>query len=367
MYSFHNFLCSVTESVIEENNLNVTGSVVVAVSSVEKAAVANEAVDLKLASTIAAKPSVKASANGSLSFKEKKWFCFEKYMTEMMGGEFAGNDGKRHQSRDTNVRGKENRFNLITRVNHKVGLDVVEQIRATIFGNHDENYVPDVMSDKVSMIKHIMTLPNSYSQAGPANIGGVGNCELSFKAPNGKGFLGDANTDVLRMYFMDTGKKGAVTPTQNDYTKLLATTHANQNVSALMFFRIPIPEYKEFSTTNLEAVQGMAGEGISGKVQSGVFQTMVEMGDVVASFCCHDHLNDFCFQKKYSKISLCYGGGIGFFWGRIWQSRPYTIGSRDRVAAHTVQARNHQDVAYKVNQDNSNRPMYTILDRAWSN
>lgn len=42
----------------------------------------------------------------------------------------------------------------------------------------------------------------------------------------------------------------------------------------------------------------------------GFFTAMVEQFDVRATFCGHDHVNDYC--GLYRGINLCYGGGSGY-------------------------------------------------------
>ncbi|KAF0717250.1 Aste57867_2401 [Aphanomyces stellatus] len=225
-----------------------------------------------------------------------------------------------------------------------------------IFGNHDESYLPSIASNKWNMIKYIETLDGAYARSGPGDIGGVGNYDLSFKAPT-DGFWGSANKEVLRTYYMDTGKSGTVTPAQNDYMKSLAASYTSQNVPALMFFHIPIPEYQEFAGVG----QGEKGEKISSKEQSGLFQNMVEMGDVVASFCGHDHMNDFCFKKKDTKINLCYGGAVGYgaAYGKAGHAR------RARVIEWNLTPKKETITTwqYMHSQDNSNRPHYTLYER----
>ncbi|KAF0729994.1 hypothetical protein Ae201684P_014463 [Aphanomyces euteiches] len=191
---------------------------------------------------------------------------------------------------------------------------------AMVFGNHDESYIPAISSEKkvmikhieelpfsyssYVMIKHIEELPFSYSSYGPQDIGGVGNYELALQAPS-DGSWGAAGTDVLRMYFLDTFKDGKVKDTQLSYFKSLAAAHKTK-APALMFFHIPLAEYNEFTGQG----QGQKNEKVSATKSNGLFQAMVDMGDVKAAFVGHDHKNNFCFLK--TPIHLCYGGGVGY-------------------------------------------------------
>ncbi|KAF0715187.1 Aste57867_3523 [Aphanomyces stellatus] len=174
---------------------------------------------------------------------------------------------------------------------------------AMIFGNHDEPYVPSaaLSTSKVSLMAYIQTLPYSLAQFGPKDIGGVGNYHLNIQSPQGK--------DILRTYYLDTGKQAQMTKGQLDYMKSLATQYSNQSVPALMFFHIPIPEYNEFVPGT---GQGVKGEKVSDGANHDLWNAIVAMGDVKATFCGHDHYNDFCFSKQ--NVSLCYGGSSGYGW-----------------------------------------------------
>lgn len=45
------------------------------------------------------------------------------------------------------------------------------------------------------------------------------------------------------------------------------------------------------------------------QVNSGLFAALLEMGDVMGTFCGHDHVNDF--HGRYQGIRLCYGRSSG--------------------------------------------------------
>ncbi|KDO21028.1 hypothetical protein SPRG_13956 [Saprolegnia parasitica CBS 223.65] len=169
-----------------------------------------------------------------------------------------------------------------------------------VFGNHDDSLAPQLFANKKIMMAYIETVKNSYAKYGPFNIGGAGNYEVAVQSPT-------TNATALRMYFMDTGRDGTVTEAQKAHMKTLAASHKNESAPALMFFHFPIEEYKAFNGTG----QGGRGDPVSAaKTNSHLFDTMVEMGDVKASFCGHDHFNDFCFYK--SPLHLCYGGSAGY-------------------------------------------------------
>ncbi|EQC26219.1 hypothetical protein SDRG_15955 [Saprolegnia diclina VS20] len=168
---------------------------------------------------------------------------------------------------------------------------------AMVFGNHDENVDPYLFANKHVMMAYIESLPHSYAKFGPYGIGGAGNYELRVAA-------GGAS---LHLYFLDTGKDGTVSAGQKALLRSFAASHAPEKAPALAFYHIPVQEYNDFNGTG----QGSKGEAVSsGVMNTGLFDTMVQMGDVKASFCGHDHFNDYCFLR--GTVHLCYGGGVGY-------------------------------------------------------
>ncbi|KAF0715048.1 Aste57867_3593 [Aphanomyces stellatus] len=196
---------------------------------------------------------------------------------------------------------------------------------AMIFGNHDEPYVPSaaLSTSKVSLMAYIETLPYALAQYGPKDIGGVGNYHLNIQSPTGD--------DVLRTYYLDTGKRAQMTKGQLNYMKSLADQYRSQDVPALMFIHIPIPEYNEFVPGTGQGVKGepVTSEGANhdlwnAMVESTYFaavnlsegghltNTTCVVGDVKATFCGHVHYNNYCFAKQ--DISLCFAGYSGYGW-----------------------------------------------------
>lgn len=63
---------------------------------------------------------------------------------------------------------------------------------------------------------------------------------------------------------------------------------------ALAFFHIPLPEYGEASSSMESILIGHRLEDASsGKLNTGLFAAMKEKGDVMGTFCGHDHDNDY--------------------------------------------------------------------------
>lgn len=79
---------------------------------------------------------------------------------------------------------------------------------------------------------------------------------------------------------------------------------------ALAYFHIPTPEYNAAFTSPSMLVGEKQEATCSASVNSGLFTSLVESGDVKATFVGHDHVNDYC--GNHLGIHLCYGGGIGY-------------------------------------------------------
>ncbi|TMW68470.1 hypothetical protein Poli38472_005938 [Pythium oligandrum] len=207
---------------------------------------------------------------------------------------------------------------------------------AMIFGNHDETggY------SKEEMLQVVMSKRFSHVARGPTQVDGVGNYELNILAP-AKGVWGPRGSSVFRMYFLDshadideeTQSKDYllrrygyewIQPSQVEYYKALSRSHMGQDrVPSIMFFHIPLPEYNLASKSQRV---GTKGENIaSPAVNSGLFSALLEMNDVKATFCGHDHVNDFCYHRQ--GIQLCYGGVTGM--GRAYAN--YGFDRRARV------------------------------------
>lgn len=79
----------------------------------------------------------------------------------------------------------------------------------------------------------------------------------------------------------------------------------NPNVQSLLFFHIPLPEYKH-AFFNGEYRNGVRMEDeCSPKINTGMFSEMVLQENVLGTFVGHDHNNNYVAQLY--KICLCYG------------------------------------------------------------
>ena len=95
---------------------------------------------------------------------------------------------------------------------------------------------------------------------------------------------------------------------------------ARAQSAALLFFHIPLEEYDAAARSGA-AMSGHWNEKVSYQpVSSGLFDALHAQGDVKATFCGHDHTNDFC--VGHHGVQLCYEGSPGYqAYGKIGWAR----------------------------------------------
>ncbi len=90
--------------------------------------------------------------------------------------------------------------------------------------------------------------------------------------------------------------------TSAGYTQL----NNNKPIPSYAFFHIPLPEYGQAYKEKQSSAVGVRKEDEnSGKLNTGMFAAMKEMGDVQGVFVGHDHDNNYIIP--YYGIALCYG------------------------------------------------------------
>jgi len=182
---------------------------------------------------------------------------------------------------------------------------------AAVLGNHDA----EGTLSRTELVKLQMSMPYCLSELGPENISGAGNYILRIKSA-----AGDETKAVL--YCIDT--KANTDPNiidgydwishdqiqwYLDTAEVLRKDNNGKPLPALAFFHIPLPEYNDVWNTN--TCIGSKQEVVCcPKINSGFFSAMLQAGDVMATFCGHDHVNDY--EGQFCGIWLCYGRASGF-------------------------------------------------------
>ncbi|GHT61655.1 metallophosphatase [Bacteroidia bacterium] len=176
---------------------------------------------------------------------------------------------------------------------------------AVVLGNHDrENWEGDSIFDLLA------TSPYFVGEKGPQELYGIGTYALPVKASK-------SNKTAAVLYCMDS----------NDYceddnlgyydwfhrdqiewyrktSQAFTAANNNQPLPALAFFHIPLVEY-DAVINNITFVGAYEEPTCPGILNTGMLASMIEMGDVMGTFCGHDHSNDYI--GIFGSVALAYG------------------------------------------------------------
>ncbi|SDE27145.1 3',5'-cyclic AMP phosphodiesterase CpdA [Paenibacillus sp. UNCCL117] len=181
---------------------------------------------------------------------------------------------------------------------------------AAVFGNHES----EGEMTREELMKVVLEHRHTVTRRGPEQVSGVGNYTLELLDGEGR--------PAAALYFLDSGNRSPL-PHVGGYDWIrrdqidwltaeshrLNPTQLSVKLPALAFFHIPLPEYREM--WEKEICYGHKQENVCcPQVNSGLFAAMLEMGDVVGTFCGHDHVNDY--WGELHGIRLCYGRATGY-------------------------------------------------------
>lgn len=207
---------------------------------------------------------------------------------------------------------------------------------AHVYGNHDEDHLGATGMTKERQQPVYEAFSHSLSQWGPKEVDGVGNFVLPVKASSGEDVVfniwgldsGAYLKDNNRWYKGKLEKDGAlpnglqgkepydfVKFTQLRWywdTSVEMEKRYGHKVPGILFIHIPVPEQRMISMNPNETK--MAGEQnedvFNSSINSGLFATVLQRGDIKGVFFGHDHINTF--DGTYAGIRLGYDGSIGF-------------------------------------------------------
>jgi hypothetical protein len=184
---------------------------------------------------------------------------------------------------------------------------------AAVFGNHDFEHG---FTNK-QIMEYLQTLPYNLSENGPENIHGSGNYILEVKGKKGDRaeallYFFDSNAYTSEEKNEELGHYDWIKFNQvqwyREQSKKLTKKNNGRPYPALAFFHIPLPEYTVVQEMLLTV--GDREENVSSpKINSGMFNAMLESGDIMAAFCGHDHNNNYI--GVWNKIALAYGCKTG--------------------------------------------------------
>ncbi len=184
---------------------------------------------------------------------------------------------------------------------------------AAVFGNHDQEHG---YSNK-RIMDYLITLPFNCSQLGPKDISGAGNYVLEIKAAkrkqtkailyclNSNAYTEDReNPEIGKYDWIKFDQINWYRETSEKYTQ----RNGNIPFPALAFFHIPLPEYK--IVQQMKSTIGDNEENVASPViNSGMYNAMLEMKDVMGVFVGHDHNNNYI--GCLNGICLAYGCKTG--------------------------------------------------------
>jgi len=178
---------------------------------------------------------------------------------------------------------------------------------ATVFGNHDENRISR---------KNLTALYRSLPYNLNSSIEGIKG-ESNYILP----VAGKENTPKALIYLFDSntynpllgsakGTYGWIEFSQIEWYRKQSAGFAAKNngipLPALAFFHIPFEEYDNMWKNDSTSCVGSKHEVVCfPALNSGLFSSMAECGDIMGTFVGHDHLNDYI--GCYNDIALAYG------------------------------------------------------------
>ena len=178
---------------------------------------------------------------------------------------------------------------------------------AITFGNHDD----EAQISRKELLEYLSKRPYCIlSDEGGDKVQGVGNYVLPI-------YNGNKEVEKLiygldsRSYSLaqDKGIEGYGWFDKSQIQWFAQTNQVwlakNKKVQSLLFFHIPLPEYKQFFDAGEYRVGVRMEEECAPKINTGMFSEMVLQGNVLGAFVGHDHNNNYVAQGF--KIALSYG------------------------------------------------------------
>lgn len=181
---------------------------------------------------------------------------------------------------------------------------------AIVFGNHDDEH--KVMS-KEEMMKYYMTFKYNISQIGYKTFDRIGNYNILIEGSKD-------DTPKFNIYMIDSGTYAPsfiggyawIKLTQICWYKKIALSlkqKYKRTIPSLMFFHIPLKKFKKAWEIGLLSGERREDE-CGAKINLGIFNNLVNTGDVKGIFVGHDHLNNYC--AIFNGIKLGYAGYTGY-------------------------------------------------------
>lgn len=212
-------------------------------------------------------------------------------------------------------------------------ITLLEQLQVpwtVTFGNHDTEAYSYYSREKVSAFYSDDSLEYCLFSTGPEDVDGYGNHVIHVK--NTKGLI------TQELVFMDSHsytdgdifgifwKYDNIKQSQVDWyeEKIKSAQKNNPDVKSLLFFHIPLVEYRDAydellandmkDTENVKYISGVVKEKdpyvYCGMGEDNLFEKVLELGSTQAMFCGHDHVNNIV--MKYKGVDLTYNYSVDY-------------------------------------------------------
>jgi len=194
------------------------------------------------------------------------------------------------------------------------------------FGNHDEDHTPETGMDEAALLAEYMSYPHNINRPGPEEVRGTGDMHVLIMDAAGA-------RPIFNIWALDSGRYAPDTiagqsiaaddlpgwavlaPEQVAWyhrTSRELEARYGRPIPALAFFHIPLQEFHLlWENRERHDVVGEKNEPVSaGPFNSGLFNAMLDRGDVKGVYVGHDHVNDY--EGNYFGIRLGYAANTGF-------------------------------------------------------
>jgi len=188
---------------------------------------------------------------------------------------------------------------------------------AIVFGNHDTDGLGKIGIDKAQMFEIYRAYPHNINPKDPPGVYGSGNGLLKILGPGNKPAFGIWLLDSNAYVKQDFGGQKLDTydwirSSQIEWylrESRLAEKESGFKLPSLMFFHICLPEFALMAATTKTVGERNENECPS-SINSGMFATLLDRGDVLGVYVGHDHVNTY--EGSWYGIRLGYGGNIGY-------------------------------------------------------
>ncbi len=178
---------------------------------------------------------------------------------------------------------------------------------AVAFGNHDD----EAQVSRQELLEYLSGRPYCLiSDEGGAKVAGTGNYTLPLYNHQGEPekliYCMDSRSYSLAG---DKGIEGYGWFDRSQVDWFIGTNEAwlelNQEIQSLLFFHIPLPEYRQAYGQGEFRIGKRKEKECSPEINTGMFAEMALQGNVLGCFVGHDHNNNYAAQLF--NIALCYG------------------------------------------------------------